>query len=107
MGEDGRPLEDGVLGEGLLAVVLQDQVILDGEIQHQAVLLPVGGNAGYPVQEAEPGRLIEHAHTVYRGVALGALAQARDDFHQLRLSVAVDARDAHDLPRVHLQIQAL
>ena len=91
----------------MLFKVLENEVILDGEVQHQTVFLAVGRDRGYAVLEAESGGPVEHVGAVYQHLALRSLAQAGDDFDKLGLAVAVDAGDAYDLAAPHLEVETL
>ena len=103
---DGIPVQQTLFGEFRLPVILKHQIFLHGEVQNQAVLLPVRGNAGHAVHEAKTGGLVENIHTVYGDPALCGLFQARDDLHKLGLAVAVDTSDTHDLTLADGEVQA-
>src|SRR5579884_1229399 len=84
-------------------VVVQRDVLRDRELEHEPAPLPVLRDM------AEPG--VQHAPRILTGAVAAAdhdpaardLLQPRDRVDQLGLSVAVDAGDADDLSRPHLE----
>ena len=104
--EDGVAFQNFLVRKRMFLIVLENQIVFNGEIQHETMLLTVGGNAGDTVFKTVAGRLVEHIHTVDQNLAGGALSEPGDDFDQLGLAVAVNAGNADDLASTDLQIQA-
>ena len=103
---DGLPVQDPLSGIGFFFKMLQDQVVFVGELQDQAVLLPVRRNAGDPAFKRLLRRPVKHIFPQKRRLSRLRLPKPRQNLHQLRLPVAVHAGQAHDLSSSHLQVQA-
>ena len=95
-----QPAEPGV---GLVPVLVEPDVLGEREVEDEPALLPVLGDVADPLVEALAGRV---ARDVLAGdaddAALG-LRQPGERVDQLGLAVPVDAGDADDLSRAHLE----
>ena len=80
-----------------LPIPLEHQILLQGEVQHQAVLVPVLRDVAHILPPAADGGMRIIPATERHGPG-GALVQAGEAVDQLRLAVAVNAGDAQDLP---------
>ena len=70
------------------------------------MLLPVRRNAGDPLLEDLPGRRVENVLTVYGDLTAVAFFKARQDLHQFRLSVSVNAGQTYDLTAAHRKVKS-
>ena len=86
-----------------IRVALEHQVVFQGIIQHQAVLVPIlrdmADAAEIPLVDAHLGQVL----AVQGNGAGGHLFQTGQAVNQLRLAVAVDTGDADDLPLPYLE----
>ena len=99
---DGGVLNEARLLELRLQIPLEHHVLLQGEVQNQAVLVPVLGNVAHVLAPAADGGMGDVLAAQLHGAA-GDLIQARQALDELRLAVAVDTGDAHDLSGPDLQ----
>ena len=81
-----------MLLEGLLPVFLQNHVLRQGVIQHQAMLMPILRHVAHagdaPLANAGPGNVL----AAERYVTAAGLFQPRQRGNEFRLAVALDAR---------------
>ena len=103
VGPDGLALEEARLDELRLEVPLEHHIVLQGVVQHQAVLMPVLGDVadarGGALADTGVGNVMPLEDNLSRSQGLNA-GKAVD---QLALAVAVDAGDADDLARTALE----
>src|SRR5207302_10217801 len=95
--EPAPRIDPAQLGEGFLAVVVQDEVLGQVEVEHEATTVAVFGDV--PHSGVERGACGGAAQIVCAdaNAARGGMAQAGEGVDQLRLAVPVDAGDADDL----------
>ena len=91
--------DEAVALELRLLETLQNQVLLQREVQNQAVLVPVLGNMAHARVAALPDGGVGDIVPTEGDLAAGRLFQPGQGIDQVGLAVAVDARDAHDLAR--------
>ena len=101
---DGLPFQKARRGDEVaLKIPLEHHVVLQGVVQNQAVLVPVLGDVahagGIPLADGGLGDVL--AAQGQRALLQGF--QAGDAVDQLRLAVAVDARDADDFAPADLE----
>ena len=88
-----------------LPETLQHQIVLQREVQDQAVLVPVFGNVAHicaPLVNGAMGNIM-----AAQGDLARRLVKPRQPVDQLRLAVAVDTGDAHDLACTHAEIHMI
>ena len=88
--------------EGGIAEALQDHVLLQREVQHQAVLVPVLGDQAHVLAPLGDGHFADILAAQNDGSA-GERFQTAQAVDELRLAVAVDTGDADDLARADIQ----
>ena len=98
--------EPAELRVGLVAVVVQRDVLGERELEHEPAPLPVLGDVPEPRVERARASAPVTSSPPTRDRARSALAQAGERVDQLGLAVAVDARDADDLAGAHLERDA-
>src|SRR5438046_5481051 len=89
--------------ERRLVVVVQRDVLRERELEHEPAPLAVLGYVPEPLLEADVRIRARQLLPADQYSTARRLAEARERVDELRLSVAVDARDADDLARVHLE----
>ena len=82
---------------------LEHQIVFQGVVQHQAVLVPVFRDVAHARFAALADGAVGNVLTAQGDVPGGGLFKARQAVDQLRLTVAVDARDAHNLTGTNLE----
>ena len=88
--------------EARLLIALEDQILLQRKIEDQAILMPVLRDVAHVLQALVDGA-VGDVLPAERDAAAGGLVQTGEPVDQLGLAVAVDARDADDLPRAHVE----
>ena len=99
--------EARLVGELRLEIPFQHQVVLQGIIQHQAVLVPVLGDVGHTQHVPLADGHFRDVLATHSDLAGDQRLQAGEAVDKLRLTVAVDAGDADDLAPAHLQAHVL
>ena len=90
-----------ILLELRLVVALQHQILLQGIVQDQAVLVAILRDMGHARLRTFADGRSGHILPAQDNLALGGFLQAGDGMHQLTLAVAVNAGDAHNFTRTH------
>src|SRR5664280_2168720 len=85
---------------GLLLVLPQHGVLDRGKIGHESHAQPVGRDVVHPCGCQRAWRRVGHIDALDRNVSADEVAQSRDAFRQLDLTVAGDTGETHDLTTV-------
>ena len=104
IGADVLPAEEAELvGELRLKIPLQDHIVFQRVVQHQAVLVAILRNVAHAQNAAAADGRVGDVHAAHGDRAAGRGFQTGYGIYQLALAVAVNARDADDLARVYLK----
>ena len=99
--------DEAVILKLLIAEALEHDVLLQRVAEYKPVLVPVGGDVRHARVRTAADALVRDLPAAEPDVAARDAVKPRDTLDQLRLPVAVDARDADNLTRAHVKADVI